>query len=129
MVMNLINHRLLCIIDSLAINHYNDLENKYSETLIYSSNFSGNTSIPNLRKYKRIAIEYVQANSSGIYVRARSEISVQHLLEIRQFDMYANIIQKSISISVLENDNINIDIPKETWLRLDMYGIFLKLKV
>ena len=125
MVMNLINHRLLCIIDSLAINHYNDLENKYSETLIYSSNFSGNTSIPNLRKYKRIAIEYVQANSSGIYVRARSEISVQHLLEIRQFDMYANIIQKSISISVLENDNINIDIPKdETWLRLDMYGIF-----
>ena len=125
MVMNLINHRLLCIIDSLAINHYNDLENKYSETLIYSSNFSGNTSRPNLRKYKRIAIEYVQANSSGIYVRARSEISVQHLLEIRQFDMYANIIQKSISISVLENDNINIDIPKdETWLRLDMYGIF-----
>lgn len=125
MVMNLINHRLLCIIDSLAINHYNDLENKYSETLIYSSNFSGNTMIPNLRKYKRIAIEYVKANSSGIYVRARSEISVQHLLEIRQFDMYANIIQKSISISVLENDNINIDIPKdETWLRLDMYGIF-----
>ena len=125
MVMNLINHRLLCIIDSIAINHYNDLENKYSETLIYSSNFSGNTSIPNLRKYKRIAIEYVQENSSGIYVRARSEISVQHLLEIRQFDMYANIIQKSISISVLENDNINIDIPKdETWLRLDMYGIF-----
>ena len=50
---------------------------------------------------------------------------MQHLLEIRQFDMYANIIQKSISISVLENDNINIDIPKdETWLRLDMYGIF-----
>ena len=93
--------------------------------MIYSSNFSGNTSIPNLRKYKRIAIEYVQANSSGIYVRARPEISVQHLLEIRQFDMYANIIQKSISISVLENDNINIDIPKdETWLRLDMYGIF-----
>ena len=125
MVMNLINHRLLCIIDSIAINHYNDLENKYSETLIYSSNFSGNTSIPNLRKYKRIAIEYVQANSSGIYVRARSEISVQHLLEIRQFDMYANVIQQSISISVLENDNINIDIPKdETWLRLDMYGIF-----
>ena len=123
--MNLINHRLLCIIDSLAINHYNDLENKYSETLIYSSNFSGNTSIPNLRKYKRIAIEYVQANPSGIYVRARSEISVQHLLEIRQFDMYANVIQQSISISVLENDNINIDIPKdETWLRLDMYGIF-----
>ena len=125
MIMNLINHRLLCIIDSLAINHYNDLENKYSETLIYSSNFSGNTSIPNLRKYKRIAIEYVQANPSGIYVRARSEISVQHLLEIRQFDMYANVIQQSISISVLENDNINIDIPKdETWLRLDMYGIF-----
>ena len=125
MVMNLINHRLLCIIDSLAINHYNDLENKYSETLIYSSNFSGNTSIPNLRKYKRIAIEYVQENSSGIYVRARSEISVQHLLEIRQFDMYANVIQQSISISVLENDNINIDIPEDkTWLRLDMYGIF-----
>ena len=125
MVMNLINHRLLCIIDSLAINHYNDLENKYSETLIYSSNFSGNTSIPNLRKYKRIAIEYVQANPSGIYVRARSEISVQHLLEIRQFDMYANVIQQSISISVLENDNINIDIPEDkTWLRLDMYGIF-----
>ena len=126
MVMNLINHRLLYIIDSLAINHYNDLENKYSEILIYSSNFSGNTSIPNLRKYKRIAIEYVQENSSGIYVRARSEISVQHLLEIRQFDMYANVIQQSISISVLENDSINIDIPtdKTSWLRLDMYGIF-----
>ena len=26
MVMNLINHLLLCIIDSIAINHYNDLE-------------------------------------------------------------------------------------------------------
>ena len=51
---------------------------------------------------------------------------MQHLLEIRQFDMYANIIQQSISISVLENDNINIDIPtdKTSWLRLDMYGIF-----